>query len=359
MENSKEMNNNDTFQDATKPSLTFTVFLGIFFCYLFRITLGAISQFSNWIIPEIHQSNSAIVYSIYYTVYFLWIVFGFWSIILALKGAKNAISCLKLCLPFHFVSFLLSSLPKLSGVNILSLIILLFPLVFFLFLCFSKDIKERYPKNERKLGALGYIGIILYLISAFLFVRRVVADVSKRHYSKKVDPDKIELFSGELTDGRVIFKPLQEWYLDSKSELNTVQDAFYFHDTISQSSISVVCATEEYEPLRYNYIYSISENQPLETRYFIEEAGYKEIDTADYIIFIDQYVYQIDSSLFYWTYASKLWKDVEKGIRLSILDKDSLKTSIDEAVEFLENTSIDIKGRSIQRKANRPKTQER
>lgn len=351
------MSSNVTLQEPQKPTLTFTVFLGIFFCYLFRITIGDISQFSNWIIPEILQSESATLNTIYYIDYFLWIVLGFWSIILALKGTKNAITCLKLCLLFHFFSFLLSIIPKLTGITILSLIILLFPLVFFLYLCFSKEIKDNYPKEERKLGFLGYIGIGLYLILALLFIQGIVAIVIKNQNNKRIEPGEIELSDSELTDGRVIFNPLSQWSLDSVCELNPVQYVFYFHDTTNLSFVDVVCTTEEYEPLRYYYIYSIFENQPMEIRYYKDEIDFKKMETDDYVIFIDQYVYQVDSSYYYWTYASKLGKKVEKGIRLSVLDNDSLKTTIDDAVKFLENSTFDLRGRTIQRKSNKQQTQ--
>lgn len=348
------MNTSGTHLQTQKPNTTYTVMLCIFFCFLFRLSIGAISQFSNWLVQEIKLSDSPVFNSLYYLDYFLWFVFGFWSIMLALKGSKHAIPCLKLCLPFHFIALLISGLSHVSFIHLsstwFSLLIVLFPLIFFIYLCSSKEINQAYPKSERSLGLPGLIGIALYALLALLSIQMIIAGVSKRQNSKKIDPAKIELHEGELTDGRAIFKPNETWILDSCIILNPVQDAFYFHDTVWPSTICIVCATEEYEPLRYNYIYSISENQPDELRRFYkDDIGFKEIDNDENVIFVDQYFYQADSTSYYWTYASKLGKKLEKGIRLSIIEKDSLRTTIDDAIEFLESSSLNIKDRLLKK----------
>lgn len=346
--------NNNIEHEPQKLNTTYTVMLCLFFCYLFRLSIGAISQFSHWIVPEIKLSDNPTFFSIYYLVYFLWFAFGFWSIVLALKSSKYAIPCLKLCLPYHFLALLVSSLTKTRFICLngswLTLLIVLFPLIFYVYLCISKEIKETYPKKERRWGVPGYIGFILYLLLILIFAQRIMTDVSKRRNSCKIDTAKIELFENEITDGRVVFKPKETWTMDSIVILNTVQDAFYFHDTLSTSIINIVCATEEYEPSRHYYIYSIWENQPdCIKQYYKYDIGFKEIDTEEYIIFVDQYYYQNDSTSYYWTYASKLGKTFEKGIRFSIVEKDSLRTSIDDAVEFLDSASIDIKDRLLKK----------
>lgn len=342
-------------QQTQKPNTTYAVMLCIYFCYLFRLSIGAVSQFFNWTIPEIKLSDSPVFNSLYYLDYFLWFIFGFWSIILALKGSKHAIPCLKLCLPFHFIALLLTSLTKVSFINLsatwFTLLIVLFPLIFFIYLCKSKEIKEDYPKIDRRLGVPGFIGVVLYVLLALLTIQLMIAEVSIKLNSKKIDLSKIQLFEGELTDGRAIFKPKETWIMDSTAELNSVQDAFYFHDTASSSSICVVCATEEYTPpSRQFYIYSISENQPYEIRKFYKsDISFKAIEIDEYIIYVDQYYYQVDTTFYYWTYASKLGKKLDKGIRLSVLEKDSLRTSISDAVKFLESTSLNVNDRLLKK----------
>ena len=42
-------------------------------------------------------------------------------------------------------------------------------------------------------------------------------------------------------------------------------------------------------------------------------------------------------------------KKVEKGIRLSVVNKDSLRTSIEEAIEFLRNTDFSVRDRLLKK----------
>ena len=82
---------------------------------------------------------------------------------------------------------------------------------------------------------------------------------------------------------------------------------------------------------------------------FKGEVGHEQYETDDAVVFIDQYQYQMDSTLYYWTYASRLGKKVEKGVRLSIVERDSLRTTISDAVEFLNNTSFDVRSRLLKK----------
>lgn len=340
-------------QEVRSLNTTFKVMLCIFFWYLFRISIGGISQIRKSIIPDILQSDSPIFFSIFYIVWVLWIVLGFVAIILALKGARSAITCLKLCLPFHFISLFINGMTRISdfsfGSLLLPILFLFFPLIFFIYLCSSKEIKQEYPREERNLGFPGILGVILYSILGLLLIQMIVSSVKKGYEGKKVALDRIELHEDELTDGRVIFKPGETWQLDSIVTPLSIEDAFCFHDTLDNAIIRVSCTTEEYEPSRHYYIYSITENQPFDTRQYKNEIGHKQFETDDAVFFIDQYKYQVDSVDYYWTYASRLGKKVEKGIRLSVVNKDSLRTSIEEAIEFLRNTDFSVRDRLLKK----------
>lgn len=332
---------------------TYKVMLCIFFCYLFRISIGGISQIFKSIIPSILQSDKPMLFSLFYLDWALWIVFGFWAIILALKGSRSAIPCLKLCLPFHFVSLLLNGLARISYWNIvaswLPLLIIAFPLIFFIYLCSSKIIKEEYPKEERRFGFPGTIGILLYVLLGFLLAQAMVSSVKKSIAGKKVNPNQIKLFENEMTDGRSIFKPKETWQLDSTTTPLSIEEMFWFHDTLRKSIVLVSCTTEEYEPLRHFYIYSITEHQPFDPLLFKGEVGHEQFETDEAVVFVDQYLFQKDSTLFYWTYASRLGKTVDKGVRLSVVERDSLKTTIAEAVAFLNNTTFDVRSRLLKK----------
>ena len=323
--------------------------LCVFFCYLFRISIGGLSQIRKVLIPGILQSDTPTLFFLLYFDWALWIVFGFWAIILALKGSRSAIPCLKLCLPFHFIALCFNGITRTSnpspGSIVFLLLILGFPLIFFIYLCVSKTIKEEYPKEERRLGFPGTIGVLLYVLLGLIPGQIIVSSVKKGIGAKKIDISQIELHDNEMTDGRAIFAPKNTWQLDSIATPLTTEDVFWFHDTISNSIIIVTCSTEEYEPSRHFYILSITEHQPFDPLLFKGEVGHEQYETADAVVFIDQYQYQMDSTLFYWTYASRLGKKVGKGISLSIIERDSLMTTAKDAVEFLENTTFEVRSR--------------
>ena len=332
---------------------TYKVMLCIFFCFLFRISIGGFSQIRKSIIPEILQSDTPTLFSLFYLDWALWVLFGFWAIILAIKGSKSAIPCLKLCLPFHFVALLINGFTKIASFSFgtlwLPLLILAFPLIFFIYLCASETIKKEYPKNERHLGFPGTIGILLYALLGFLIVQAIGATVKKGINGKKIDPSRIELHDNEMTDGRAIFIPKDTWQLDSTSTPISIEEVFWFRDTVSKSIVLVSCTTEEYEPSRHFYIYSITEHQPFDPLLFKGEVGHEQFESEDDVVFIDQYQYQKDSTVYYWTYASRLGKKVEKGVRLSIIERDSLRTTIADAVEFLNNTTFDVRSRLLKK----------
>ena len=354
MENEEKIRQASRGQERSRSlNTTYKVMLCVFFCYLFRISIGGVSQIRKSIIPEILQSDTPTLFSLFYLDWALWVLFGFWAIILTLKGSKNAIPCLKLCLPFHFVALLINGLTRIANFSFgtiwLPLLILAFPLIFFIYLCASETIKKEYPKNERHLGILGTIGILLYALLGLLLVQAIGASVKKGINGKKIDPSRIELHDNEMTDGRAIFIPKDTWQLDSTSTPLSIEEVFWFRDTVSKSIVLVSCTTEEYEPSRHFYIYSITEHQPFDPLLFRDEVGHEQYESDDTVVFIDQYLYQKDSTVYYWTYASKLGKKVEKGVRLSIIERDSLRTTVADAVEFLNNTTFDVRSRLLKK----------
>lgn len=336
--------------ESKKLGTTFIIMLGIYFYFLFRNTISLLCDIPD-LIPEINQLEQPVPYALLYTSYFLWLVFGFASIILSLKCSNHAIVCLKLCLPYHFISFLFSSLPRLSQINAngswLALGVVFFPLIFLLYICCSNEIHSTFPKVERKIGLPGTAGIILYAFLLLILVLLFASKYSARNH--KIDIQELELYDGELSDGRIIFKPEDSWIQDSATVINSIYDAFYFHDPKIGSQICVIGAYEEYDPSRHYYIYSIAENQPFATEYFVNEIDFENKEDNDHIIYIDQYLYRKDSIDYYWTYASKIDKKLSKAIRVSIVDTGTLSTSISDADRILSNSMTNISERLLKK----------
>ena len=335
------------FEQEEKPSsTTFYVMLCIFFYYLFRISISGIAQLRKSIIPDVLLSDSPLFYALIYLDWCLWIIYGFWSIILALKGSRSAIPSLKLCLPFHFVSLLLSGVSKLKVLGLfaswLPYLIILYPVLFFFYLCKSKNVEALFPKRTRHLGLSGVIGIVLYIGLALVFI---IGVVTKTSFLRGVDPSRIQLNRNEYSDGRIVFMAEDSWSLDSIAKISSIEEVFYFKDTTSNSIIRVSSYEEEYDPSRHYYIYSITECTPPELTGYITEIDYKGSENKNVVVYIDQYKAIDDSSTYYWTYASIIDKKVQRSVRLSILERDSLMTTPDMAEDFLKKSSFDIGSR--------------
>ena len=329
-----------------KLTSTFNVLLCVYFVLLFLKITSGIPQLFNSIIPDISRTEKPIGWTLFYVVYYLWVFFGIWAVILALKKSKTAIPALKLALPVSLISFIIATLPKLQSINWVALGVAAFYIGFFIYLCKSEQIREDFPKESRKLGVPGYVGITLYAIILVLFIQATVARINAERQGRDVPVSTLRLGPGEESDGRIVFTPLSGWIRDSTSTIEGFRNTYHYHDS-KNNRITVHSCKEEYEPSRHYYIYSIFEDQPLGVEFFKEEIAHKTIDTLGTIIYIDQYRYECDSTDYYWTYASKINGSMMKAIRLSVLEKDSLATSVQDAESFLDKSLLNVSGRSL------------
>lgn len=87
----------------------------------------------------------------------------------------------------------------------------LFYLAFYLYLCFAKGIKRRYPKVERRFSPSGWvwIGILTAFVAIGIYGGIKQYEISQ--YCKKVDVAKLNLPEGEVSDGYVLFNSDREW----------------------------------------------------------------------------------------------------------------------------------------------------
>lgn len=339
----------DNLHEGRELNTTYKVMLCVFFYYLFSISIKGAAQLRKSIIPDILQSDSTLTLSLFYLIWVFWILLGFWSIILALKGSNKAIPCLKLCLPFLFVSFLISGISKTSSFSALAswqfILYLFFPLIFFIYLCSSEVIKTQYPKKNRRLGVPGIVGISLYVGIALLLFFTPVSETFALLHFRHIDPSQIKLYPNEFTEGNIIFTADKSWRLDSTVTVDAVEEAFFFRDTVYSSDIVVSSYQEEYEPSRHFYIYSIVENVPSDDFDSIDVIGYDGLENDENVVYVDQYRCRLDTSTFYWTYASKIGKAAHRSVRLSILEKDTLRTTIEDAKVFLNKSTFDVRSR--------------
>ena len=335
----------DSKSEESFPS-TFSILLCVYFVLLFRTIIGGIPQLFNSIIPDVLRQSHPSGWALFYFVYYLWVFYGLWAVILSLKKSKSAIPALKLALPFSLVSFIVSTLPKLTSFNYVALAIVVFYIGFMIYLSRSDEIEALFPKQERRRGVPGFIGLSLYSIIAILAIIAICYAFVQQSFGKDVPPSSLVLKPGEVTDGRTVFTPDAGWIQDSTATIEKSCNMYYYHDEDS-SKITIFSCREEYEPTRDTYIYSIYEDQPLDVEFYRDEIDHKSFETQDDIIYIDQYRYEKDSTSYYWTYASKLNGKLMKGFRLSILEKDSLRTSIPDVERILSNCLLSTRERSL------------
>ncbi len=332
-----------------KFSSIFSILLCVYFVLLFRTIIGGIPELFNSIIPDILRQSHPSGWALFYLVYYLLVLYGFWAVILSLRKSKSAIPALKLALPFSLISFIVSTITKLKSVNNLALAIVAFYIGFLIYISKSKEIEELFPRHERRFGTPGFVGVALYTLIGILVIIPICDAFAKRSFGKDVSPSSLVIRPGEVTDGRTIFTPDAAWEQDSTATIEKFRNIYYYHDGDS-SKITVFSCLEEYKPTRDTYIYSIYEDQPLGVEYYRDEIDHKFFEAEDDIIYyIDQYRYEKDSTSYYWTYASKLDGKLMKGIRISILEKDSLRISIPEVERILGNCLLSTRERSLKK----------
>ncbi len=330
-------------------STTFAILLCVYFSFLFVRTINGTRGFGEQWKPNVALSDNPVIFFLLYAINLLWNLYGIWAVVLSLKGSDYAVKSLKMCLFCHFVSFSFSVIPGVvgEGFGAIAFAVLLasFPLLFFIYVCRSKALKIQFPVARRRLGVPGIVGILLYCLFFITFGYALMIPVAGYYQNRKVETAGVRLMEGELTDGRVVFTPEATWVMDSSAVIDSARDVFYFHEPQSGAQIRVAGAAEKVKPARYSYLQSIYGNQMLGTEYYVGETGYSEVDDRDYVIYVDQYRYRKDSTDYYWTYATRLAKRTYKSVSLSVLERDSLRVSAQDAVGFLNGVTFDLKDR--------------
>lgn len=153
-------------------------------------------------------------------------VVAFFSIIKTLRGDHDCITSLKWAIIYALIYSLLDpTRMQVPSYNMAIRLIVYFIkpafyLAFYLYLSFSKSIKTRYPKQERRFGKSGWCWIGLTAILLGMGVWAGLKEHNINQYCKHVDIAQLKLYPGEHTDGRIIFKDKglwERWDADSLS----------------------------------------------------------------------------------------------------------------------------------------------
>ena len=232
-----------------KPSNWLYIFLFIYYSIWLLQSYGAISHYITFGFDSFQAYG--LVEWLCFGLFIVAGIYSFYAVIKTLRGDKDCITSLKWSLMLVFIYTLMDptrgQIPTYNIATWLAVFLVrpLFYLVFYLYLCFAKGIKRRFPKAERKFGPSGWVWVELMI--AFLGVGIYGGwqqyDISK--YCKPVDVSCLNLNKGEVCDGYILFNSDRKWvkwtegadtlYIDERIEtLPTIMSA----DSASEIYIS-------------------------------------------------------------------------------------------------------------------------
>lgn len=198
-----------------KPSGWLYVFLFIYYSIWILQGFGAIHHYWTFGFEPFEQYGL-----LEWLCFPIWLVAAFYSlyaVIKTLRGDADCITALKwsLVIVFLYTEFD-QSRGQIATNNIwvwCSVFFArpLFYLIFYLYLCFAKGIKRRYPKAERRFGPSGWVwvGILTSFLAIGVYGGFKQYELSQ--YCKKVDVSKLNLPKGDVSDGYVILNSEIEW----------------------------------------------------------------------------------------------------------------------------------------------------
>lgn len=208
-----------------KPSTGLYIFLFIYYSIWLLQSFGAIGYYITYGFDSFKGFGLA-----------EWLSFGFfipaalysvYAVIKTLRGDRDCIAALKWSLVLVFIYTLNDIRAQIPTNNIWVFRALyfarpLFYLIFYHYLCFSKNIKKRYPKSERRFGPSGWIwsGLTAALIGVGIYADWEQYQIDR--YCRRVDVNSLALRPGEVSDGYVVFKSDRKW-----GKWNEIADTLY------------------------------------------------------------------------------------------------------------------------------------
>lgn len=198
-----------------KPSKWLYIFLFIYYSIWLLEGFRVISYYWTYGFDSFRQNG--LWEWVYLPVYILSALYSLYAVVKTLRGDSDCITALKWALIIVLIKAL-SDEPsaQIATYNIAEKIAIvfacpLFYLVFYLYLCFARGIKRRYPKKERRFAPSGWIWtgiLILYLIIGILYMINL-HKVSR--YCRRVEVSHLNLKAGEISDGYVLFSSDRNW----------------------------------------------------------------------------------------------------------------------------------------------------
>lgn len=198
-----------------KPSTWLYIFLFIYYSVWLMQSFGALSHYF------LFGFDSFLKYgTVEWLCFVLFIIAGaysFYAVIKTLRGDKDCMTSLKWSLVLVFIYTLMDpTRAQIPTYDLLTYCVVfflrpIFYLIFYLYLCFAKGIKLRFPKSERKFGPSGWVwvGLMAAFVGVGIYGGWQQYQISK--YCKRVDVESLNLSPGNVSDGFVLFTSDRKW----------------------------------------------------------------------------------------------------------------------------------------------------
>ena len=198
-----------------KPSNWLYIFLFIYYSVWVLQSFGAISHYITFGFDSFHGYGT--VEWLCFLLFIIAGVYSFYAVIKTLRGDKDCIASLKWSLVLVFLYTMMDptrgQIPTHNMItwSVIFFIRPVFYLIFYLYLCFAKGIKRRYPKSDRRFAPSGWVwtGIMIAFLCIGVYGGWQQYQISE--YCKRVDVTKLNLAPGEISDGYVLFISHRKW----------------------------------------------------------------------------------------------------------------------------------------------------
>lgn len=198
-----------------KPSGWLYVFLFIYYSIWLLQGFGAISHYCTFGFDEFQKYG--LVEWLFFPVYLIAAFYSLYAVVKTLRGDADCITALKWSLVIIFLyTGYDDSRGQIATYNIWAWSVVffarpLFYLIFYLYLCFAKGVKLRYPKEDRRFAPSGWVWVGILMMFLTIVVIGGVKQYKISQYCKKVDISLLNLQKGEITDGYILFNSDREW----------------------------------------------------------------------------------------------------------------------------------------------------
>lgn len=322
-----------------KARNTFHIYIGIFFCLCFWTEWHLIgSKIAILEIADVYDWKD-LVFTMLPLLFF---GYAFAAVCAGLKESRSAIFALRISAIYVLLHYLRQMLFA-GAIYKLHVIVVVALAIFVCRLFFSAGLRTLFPKESRNIGALGWIGILLYSLPLILLFTVGIQSIDAKRFSKSVDVERLKIAEDEVTDGLMLFRPMDSWQLDSTSTREYTYMSYHYTD--GEDKVRVISSIAEYGAERKDHIWFINDESEISPKYYVSQLDSYSERRDKKIIYIDTYLYTINYQDVRWTYATVYYENCEKSLALSVLDYGMRDYSREIIRDFLLDAEFDLRPR--------------